>query len=429
MTILSFGGGNILRLISNLILTRILMPEAFGLMALVQVFIIGLEMFSDTGINVSIIQSKRGEDRDFLNTAWSIQVVRGALLWLLCCLIAYPVGQLYGEPLLAALLPLAGLSLLVMGFTPTKVASANRNLQLGRLTAIELATQAVGIVIMVALTWWLQSVWALAIGNVITTLLRVVTQQVFLPGIRNRFFWEKDAFWELFNFGKFIFLSTAVGFAINQGDKAILGGYVSFAELGVYNIGYFLGAIPFLLNSAIANKVILPLYRMKPLTESAANRQAVFRMRRLIGAGGISLCVLLAFCGVWLINLLYRPEYTLAGPVIVLLSLSLLPQIIQSSYGVQLLALGASRNFFLINLLTAIVQTTLMFVGVIWFGILGVILATGTASLVTYPVRVWLVAAHKGWDIKGDALLFSTGFSLVGLACWLNWDEILKLIP
>ena len=51
-------------------------------MALIQTFIIGLQMFSDIGIYPSIIQNKRGEEPDFLNTAWTIQIVRGGVLWL-----------------------------------------------------------------------------------------------------------------------------------------------------------------------------------------------------------------------------------------------------------------------------------------------------------------------------------------------------------
>lgn len=70
----------LIRLGSNLILTRLLFPEAFGLMALVQTFMTGLAMFSDIGIGPSIIQNRRGEDPDFLNTAWTIQIGRGVML-------------------------------------------------------------------------------------------------------------------------------------------------------------------------------------------------------------------------------------------------------------------------------------------------------------------------------------------------------------
>lgn len=69
------------RLLSNLVLTRLLYPEAFGVMALVMVVLVGLQMFSDVGIGPAISRSARGDDPDFLNTAWTLNVFRGAGLW------------------------------------------------------------------------------------------------------------------------------------------------------------------------------------------------------------------------------------------------------------------------------------------------------------------------------------------------------------
>ena len=59
----------------------LLFPEAFGIMALVSVVLVGLAMFSDVGIGPAISQHKRGDDAAFLDTAWTINVVRGAALW------------------------------------------------------------------------------------------------------------------------------------------------------------------------------------------------------------------------------------------------------------------------------------------------------------------------------------------------------------
>ena len=78
----SYGAQQALRLASNLILTRLLFPEAFGMMALVFMVIQGLNMFSDAGVSPAIMQSKRGDDPRFLNTAWTLKVGRGVILWL-----------------------------------------------------------------------------------------------------------------------------------------------------------------------------------------------------------------------------------------------------------------------------------------------------------------------------------------------------------
>ncbi|MFQ3629446.1 MAG: oligosaccharide flippase family protein, partial [Cyanobacteriota bacterium] len=79
--VLTYGISLALRIGSNLILTRLLNPEMFGKVSLVWVFLGALVLFSDLGVAPSIIQSKRGDDPDFLNTAWTIQVIRGFILW------------------------------------------------------------------------------------------------------------------------------------------------------------------------------------------------------------------------------------------------------------------------------------------------------------------------------------------------------------
>ena len=77
-TFFGYGSSQIIRLGSNLVLARLLFPEAFGIMSLVTVVMQGLTMISDLGVGPSIIHSKRGDDPNFLNTAWTIQVIRGA---------------------------------------------------------------------------------------------------------------------------------------------------------------------------------------------------------------------------------------------------------------------------------------------------------------------------------------------------------------
>jgi O-antigen/teichoic acid export membrane protein len=71
----------VIRFGSNLIITRLLLPEHFGLMALVTTFLVGLALFSDTGVGPNIIQNPKGEEPIFFNTAWTVQAIRGVLLW------------------------------------------------------------------------------------------------------------------------------------------------------------------------------------------------------------------------------------------------------------------------------------------------------------------------------------------------------------
>lgn len=428
-TVVRLVGENALRLAANLILTRLLFPEAFGLMALVQTVVQGLKMLSDTGVLQSIVRSERGDDPDFLNTAWSVQVCRGLMLWLITCGIAYPLSLLYDEPMLALLLPVAGFSVFILGFRTTKVGTARRHLVFGRLTLIQLSTQFGGLLVMLLLAWWWNSVWALAVGGVVSTIMTVVAQHIWLPGIRNRFLWNKDAFLEIFNFGKYIFLSSVLGFLINYGDKLILGAYLTMSDFGVYNIGYMLATLPFLVGKAISNSVLFPLYRARPIAESPENRSKVLKARRLVTSGGLLLTIGLSFVGVPLIELMYDPRYELAGPVVVLMCFALVPLIVVESYSYVFLAAGDSRSQFIIVLIGAILQIGLAFTGIYFFGTLGVIIAPAISSLLLAPIRIRLLRPHQGWDPLADMVLYIFGFGLTALACWIYWDDIVLLMP
>lgn len=427
-TALQFGGNNVIRLISNLILTRILFPEAFGLMALVQVFLGGLTMFSDIGIKTSIMQNERGDDPDFLNTAWTLQIARGFLFWFAACALAPVAARIYGEPMLLQLLPVVGFNTVINGFATTKVATGMRHLNLGLQTFIQIGTQVLNVVIMILMALWLQSVWALVWSTLIVSLIRVVMFHRMLPGINNRLRLERQALTQLFSFGRYIFLSTMAGFAINQGDKAILGAFVPIHTMGVYNVALVMGMLPVTMGRAVASRILLPIYRMRPPHESAANRAKVLRVRRIMVGAFMAGAVVLAYGGIFLMDLLYDPRYALAGPMVVLFGFAAVPQIAFSAYGGVMLARGDSKSFFYYIVSTAILQTALLFIGIHFWGVFGGILAPGLAALLTYPIRVRFLRRHNANDNLADAIFLGLGFALNGFACWLHWDKIVQLI-
>ncbi|WP_420862186.1 oligosaccharide flippase family protein [Algirhabdus cladophorae] len=428
LTFVGFGSGQFLRLLSNLVLTRLLFPEAFGLMAIIQTVLLGLQMISDTGLNTAIVQSKNGEKRVFLDTAWTVQIVRAILLWLLIIAVAGPVAHFYAQPQLAQLLPVAGLTIFILGFQSTNFATANRKLVLGRLTALELISQAIGIFTMVALAWWTGSIWALVIGTVIGTAARVVMTYTMLPGEWNKLAWDSTCFKELFDFGKYIFIGSLAGFVVNNADRAVLGKYVPIAELGIYNIGFFLAAIPLLLNRQFGSKILLPIYSNTPPAESAQNRKKLRLARLLLTSTMLGMGFVLALLGTTLIDLLYEPVYALSGPILVLLSLANMPLMIIYPYGVMLLGMGNSRSFTVQQLCQAGVYLALLILAVQAFGIIGVMIAQVVSVLCVYPLLAWFAHRYRGWDPLLDAGLFAVALAISVIVLWLNDQAIAEIL-
>ena len=424
ITVMGFGFSQVMRLATNLILTRILFPEAFGMMALVSVFLMGLAMFSDVGVGPAIMQSDRGDDEDFLNTAWTIQIIRGVGLWLVACVFAYPMAQFYGEPELIYLLPIASMTLLINGFLPTRVESANRHLLAGRVTLVDMVTQSVGVVSAVALAWITQSVWALVWSGILSAITQVFLFGAVLPGVRNRLRWESDAADELINFGKWIFLSTICGFLIGQSDKAILGKFLSLEDFGVYNIGFFLASFPMLLGGVVTRRVLIPIYRESP---PAASRENFLRLRKMrFGAttGLLALLGVMAFSGVWLIDIMYDARYLGAGAVVVLIACVQMPAAIVLTYDQAALASGDSRRFFVLAASRATFMIAGLLIGLKFAGFVGALAGQGLAILAVYPVVVWLARRQKVWDPLHDFVFALVAAGLAALAIYLNWAAI-----
>ncbi len=424
---MGYAGSQALRLAANLILTRLLFPEAFGLMALVTVFLVGLTMFSDVGIGPSISQSPRGDDPDFLDTAWTIQIVRGFLLWLAACALAWPVSAFYGEPALLWLLPLAGASLAIGGFDPTRIETAHRHLLMGRLTLLDLAAQILGIVAMIGLAVWWHSVAALVAGSLLSVTARLALTHLYLPGPRNRLRWERNAAVELIGFGKWILGSTICGFFSAQGDRAILGKFLTLSMLGVYNIGFFLASFPLQLGYAVTGRLLIPIYREKPAHASAENYAKLRKMRLALTGGILTLVVVMAHVGLPLVGLLYDARYAAAGAIVVVTACIQIPIVIGMSYDQAALAAGDSRGFFVLSALRASLQIGCLLVGAASAGLIGALAGMGIAALATHPFVVWLARRHRVWDPCHDALFGALGAVLGALALWRNWEAIAAL--
>lgn len=416
--VLGYGASQAIRLLSNIILTRLLFPEAFGLMALITVVTVGLMLFSDVGISPAIAQSQRGDDPDFLNTAWTVQVIRGFALWLVACALSYPVALFYEEPQLATYLPFAALSLVVTGFNPTRIETAHRHLLMGRLTILDVSSQVIGIAVMIYLAWLWESVAALVVGGVVGPLAKLALTHVFLPGESNRFRWEHPAVRELLTFGKWIFLSTICWFFASQGDKAILGKFLTLELLGIYNIGYFLASFPMLLGQQVSNRVMIPVYREE------AEEARIKRLRYLMSLGLISLLALMALVGPWLVDFLYDPRYHDAGAILVLIALGLMPQVVGLTYDQAALAAADSRRFFFCTALRASLQIGLLLIGAMTAGLIGALIGMALAMTLSHLGAIWLARLHGVWDATHD-LIFACAVALTAaLLLWLHLDAI-----
>lgn len=423
-TILGFGLSMVIRLGGNLVLTRLLYPEAFGLMALVNVFLAGAQMFSDLGIGQSIVSSKQGDNPDFYNTAWTIQIIRGLLLTLVAGAIVLPYGRFYDEPMLIKLLPVACLTLLIGGFNSTKLFTAHKHLKISKLIQIQIISQVIGLFLMIVFAWAYRSIWALVFGSVVGAAVKTILSHVFLPGPPNRIYWNKAASHEILHFGKWILISTIAGFIVSQSDKIILGKLLDPELLGIYSIAFGLGSLPLMVFRQVNRRILFPLYAKQDALTDVKFRKNILKMRSLLTFGLMTVSFLLALFGPRIIRLLYDDRYHAAGLILSALVLAFIPKIIVGSGNAASLARGDSRRFSIFLISYSIIQLTMMSIAGYQFGIWGLIAATPVIEIVIYPVLVWSIKKYGLWMPIHDfiSVCFYVAFSLL-IYKWLEFTE------
>ncbi len=410
-----YGIAQILRLGGNLILTRILVPELFGIMAIAQVFMLGLGLFTDIGLAPGVIRSKRSDDPAFLNTAWTLQVIRGAILLLLTFAIAHPVAKMYNNPLLAWILPVLGLGSLFMSFSSTSIYTLNRKVQLGKITAMELTAKFIGLVCMVVLAYLYRSVWALVASSLVVTAVTAIWSHFLDPTIRNRFSMEKAAVNELISFGKWIFVSTAMMFLATQADRLLLGKFFPLAMLGIYSIAVIFAELPKMVIAQLSSRVIFPLMSHFSDLPRQEFRAKILQKRKLFLFPLTLLIALYVSFGDVLITKLYDERYHQAGWMLPLLALGMWPYILYASidrcfYAIGLPKIPAVGNF--LKFLYMIICVPLMFR---FAGTFGAVLAVAINDLPVYLVISYGLKKERLTCFKQDFLATLLLVSLIAI--------------
>lgn len=410
-----FALNMIIRFGSNLVMTRLLMPEMFGLMSIASTVMVGLAMFSDLGLKQFVVQNKRGNESSYLNTAWVIQILRGVLLWILAVGISLvilvagrlgllPENSVYASQDLPPVVAVLSFSAVIGGLTSTKSFEANRGLSLGLITGIEIVSQIVGLVCMIAWVTIDRSVWALVAGGIGSTLARTVLSHVWLPGVGNRWEWDTAAALEIVRLGKWIFLASILGFLVNSGDQLLLAGFVNPTILGLYVIAsLYVSSVDGIL-SKLMNDVSLPAFSEVVRERPADLKKSYYRFHFIIAAIAYFSSGFLMTSGQLLIGLLYDSRYEASGLILEITAAVLLTvpfRLATQSF----LALGMPQlqsHVILVRLISLVIFTP---IGFYYFGLTGALSGIVFSHFSYVPLIVKYNLKHKLFDVQKEFYL------------------------
>ncbi len=420
-----YAFGQALRLGSSLILTRLLAPDIYGVMAVGYMAVTALVLFSDIGLAAGAIQSRRGDDPSYLNVTWIVQIARGGVIMLAALGLAgaltlgwatsvLPAHSVYADPRIPGLLAVVSLYGLVSAFESTKVFVARRQLALARLTKIDLVSQVIATLFIIGWALVAPSVWALAFGWVFGALVKTLLTHLALPGPANRLQWDSGAFHDVFHFGKWALLSSAFTFFLGSGDRLLLGAMLSATTMGFYSVALLLVNALQAGVTKVVGYVVLPA-----LSEIARERPnelkaTIYRIRRPLDLVCVTSAGALVFLGEPIVRCLYDSRYAPAGWMLGVLGLTLVATRLDI-FDQCLVALGRVRLLSALNATRLIALYTLVPLGYLLREVEGAVAAVALSALVNSSVVLTLQARLRLIDLRQELLavpMFGAGLLL-----------------
>ncbi|WP_283746042.1 oligosaccharide flippase family protein [Sideroxydans sp. CL21] len=402
----------VIRLGGNLIMTRILVPEMFGVMAVANILIMGLQLCSYFGVQHNIIQSHRGDDPLFLNTAWTFQILRGGIIFLLAISLAAGLAiansfglvgasSAYHDPVLPSVLAALSFTALISGFESTNLASAHRVMRQGRITILELISQVAGLAVMIVWALVDKSIWALVGGTILSSCIKTILSHWYIEGQTNRLMWNRDIFLELFAFGKWILLTTILGYFVSNGDRLVLAGLVKADVLGVYTIALFMISALQEVLSKLATNAALPALS-KVVRERREDLSAVYyKIRFPIDLAILFICGLLFYAGHLITDVLYDNRYANAGHMLEILAISLFGIRYVLSENV-FIALGKPRLLIPAQIFQLLITFSVIAPIYNAYGLDGAIWIIALTPLLALPIRVYFMAKYGFLNLKRE---------------------------
>jgi O-antigen/teichoic acid export membrane protein len=423
-----FGASQVLRLAGNIVTAALLFEEAFALAAIAMAVLQGLAMFSDLGIGPSVVQHPRGDERDFLDTAWTLQVIRGVVLAVIASILGWPIAAIYAEsdPMagqLIWLLPLAALSTLFSSFVSPLFMTAARHLQLGRVTAVELASQVVGTLVMVIVSWWTREAYSLILGAVVGGLCTLLLSFVVFDQPAPRFRIERQAFWDIFHFGKWLFVSTLLTFLALQLDKLLFPSAFSLDVVGVYVISASFAALVPVFLGRLQLMIAFPVYSRAAADQGQLRHVFELAKRVVLALGGFIVAGMIGVSESF-IRIAYDDRYLLAGQIIPILALAAWFVVLEGIYGAVFLATGRAQWVALTNAVKIVLFVSAFLVAQATGSVLLAVAAVlvGDAGKALTAILLARVVGLR--DIAGDAgytaCILVVGVSVSVLGSWLR---------
>jgi len=417
------GGGSVAeqasRFTRNMLLTRLLAPSAFGVMAIVMSSAAIVGALTEVGLRAAVIQNPRGAEKAYLDAGWWMGIGRSIGTYGIIFAMAPWVAHFYGNLELSALLRVTLLGTLFDGAMSPRSILLQKQMKFGRWVAISNLGAICGVVLTVTLSFILRDVWALAIGYCSEYVFRCLLSYILCPGLPS-LDWDRHAMRDLYRYSRAAFGLSFLNLVFARTDIFVLGKLYSSTSLGLYTMSVALVQTPSVFLTAMLAQTLFPSFAHVQDDKERVNRILVEVTSWLILLG-LPVVVAIYLCGHSLLSVIYGTRYiagtrplAVAVMVVFLNTLNVAITCVFSGIGRPELhrrAVAAS----------AIVMIVMIYPACKLFGVVGGQVSALIAVSVSYVLQILRMRVLSRLDLLRygrafvPAVLVSAGFLAIGI--------------
>lgn len=261
-----------------IILGRLIAPSEFGLLGIAILTMATLESFTQSGFRDALIQ-KEGNIQSYLDTAWTINIFRSIILYIILFLSAPYIALFFDCPNATLVIQITGISFLLSGSGNIGSIYFSKNLEFNKQFFLQISGVITNFAVSVTLALIYKNVWALVWGNLASNTAIWILSYCLHPH-RPRLNWDWNKTKELWVFGKWILATSFVALLLNRGNEFVLGKYLGVTMLAYYQFAYKIANIPTTEIINIVSSITFPAYS-KIRTDIPRLREAFLKVLRI----------------------------------------------------------------------------------------------------------------------------------------------------
>jgi lipopolysaccharide exporter len=370
--------------IRTVVLGHLIGPGDFGLLGIALLVQQWLECFTETGVSAALIQ-KKGDIAPYLDTAWTIQVMRGLVVGILVLLLAGPAGHLFDSPQAPAAIRCMAVTTLLWGLVNPGVVYLRRELRFAADVRWRLCSVVVNLVVAVAAGFWLRNAWALILAIVAGRLADCVTSYYFHP-FRPRLRFSFSAARTLLGFGRWITVSNVLGYIELQFDSIAIGKLLGTVQLGFYQIaGQFTAPLARL--GTHVNGILFPT--LSSLDENRDRRRVFLSTLAAFGSVFVPVGAIVCLVAHPLVTIVMGSRWSPASPVLEGLVWATIARALTNCTSPLLLSAGHPRRFAESQIVKIVAIMALIYPSLRLYGIAGVAWCVAGCSVLSLGIQLF----------------------------------------